>query len=167
MAKSGKSKKLSKKKEKNLPKKVAKKVTKAAGKKAPKKAANKTAKKSTPKAEKKSTKRFLILYHVPAEAMAQIPDTPEERERGMALWKAWGKKVGNKMADFGTPLFNGKNLNSKGVTTPSTKQVAGYSLLDATDFAEVLELISGNPHISGWHPEATIEIHETMFLPGM
>jgi hypothetical protein len=164
MAKSKTSKKSSKKSAKKLPKKTAK----PAVKKAPKKTAGKTAKKTAPKAEKKSTKRFLILYHVPAEAMAQIPnDTPEQREAGMALWKAWGKKVGSKMADFGTPLFNGKNLNSKGVTIPSTKEVAGYSLLDAADFEEVLELVSGNPHISGWHPEATIEIHEAMFIPGM
>jgi hypothetical protein len=164
MAKSRTSKKSIKKTAKKAPKKAAKKVSKPAAKKAPKK----TAKKSAPKPAQKSTKRFLILYHVPAEAMAQIPnDTPEQREEGMKLWKAWGKKVGSKMADFGTPLFNGKNLNSKGVTVPSTKEVAGYSLLDARDFEEVLELVTGNPHISGWHPEATIEIHETMYIPGM
>jgi hypothetical protein len=30
-----------------------------------------------------------------------------------------------------------------------------------------MDLLEGHPHISGWHPEATIEIHETMDLPGM
>jgi hypothetical protein len=31
----------------------------------------------------------------------------------------------------------------------------------------LMDLLSGHPHISGWHPEATIEIHEAMMLPDM
>jgi hypothetical protein len=162
MAKSAKksSKKIAKKAAKKAPKKVVKKPAK----KTVKKAAKKTAKKPV----KKAGKRFLIIYHAPLDAMAQTANvSPEQQAAGMALWKAWADKVGSRMADMGAPLINGKSLNPKGSSAPSTKEVAGYSLLDALDWEEVMDMLEGHPHISGWHPEATIEIHETILLPGM
>jgi len=39
--------------------------------------------------------------------------------------------------------------------------------VEADDWEEVADLLPGHPHISGWHPEATIEVHETMLIPGM
>jgi hypothetical protein len=158
---------------KKAAKKAAKKVIKKAAKKTVKKSANRSAKKQavrqTKKTQPKKTgKRFLIIYHVPPEAMEQIAnDSPEQQAAGMALWKAWAQKVSDNLADLGAPLMNGKSVNAKGLTKPSNKQVSGYSLLDAEDWEEVLSLVQGNPHISGWHPDATIEIHETMLIPGM
>jgi len=100
--------------------------------------------------------------------MAQTGNaTPEQQAAGMALWKAWAEKAGSRLADLGAPLVNGKSLNPKGSSAPSTKEVSGYSLLDAADWEEVMDLLEGHPHISGWHPDATIEIHETMLIPGM
>jgi hypothetical protein len=31
----------------------------------------------------------------------------------------------------------------------------------------VMRLLENHPDFPGWHPDATIEIHETMLLPGM
>jgi hypothetical protein len=150
---------------------------KAAPKKAPKKPAKKVAKKAVKKVAKKAAKRapagktgkrFLILYHAPMDAMAQTANvSPEEQAAGMAEWNAWARRVGRKLADMGAPLMNGKRLTSKGMISPSMREVAGYSLLDAEDWDEVWALLEGHPHVSGWHPEATIEVHETMLLPGM
>lgn len=162
MAKSAKktSRKTARKAAKKAPKKVAKKAVKKAAKKAVKKAAKKPA--------KQSGKRFLIIYHVPADAMAQTANaSPEQQAEGMALWKAWADKVGSRLADLGAPVINGRSLDTEGSSEPSTKEVAGYSLLDADDWDELMDLLEGHPHISGWNPEATIEIHETMLLPGM
>ncbi|MFI5156607.1 MAG: hypothetical protein ACHQEM_10495 [Chitinophagales bacterium] len=149
-----------------------KKAAKKAAKKTVSKTAKKPAKKATPKkatqATKKKGKKFLIIYHAPLDAMSQTANSsPEEMAEGMAMWKAWAKRVGRKLADLGSPLINGKRLHPNGASMPSNKDVAGYSLLEAEDLQEVMALLAGHPHISGWHPEATIEIHETMLLPGM
>jgi len=154
-------------------KKAAKKTTKKEVKKPVKKAAKKSAKKSAPKKAARPSpaqkgRRFLIIYHAPIETMDQTANmTPEQQAQGMAMWNAWAKRVGSKLHDLGAPLINGKRLRANGSTSPSTKDVAGYSLLQAEDWDDVMDLLEGHPHISGWHPEATIEIHETMLLPGM
>jgi len=163
------------KSKKPVSKKKAKKAVKKAAKKAPKKTVKKVAKKAAKTAAKKAVrsmpatgKRFLIIYHAPIEAMEQTANvSPDQQAEGMAMWMAWAKKCGERLADLGAPLMNGKRLSSMGSLTPSTKEVSGYSLLDAADWNEVLDLMEDHPHISGWHPEATIEIHETMLLPGM
>jgi hypothetical protein len=138
-------------------------------KKVSKKAANKIPKKAVKKAvSKKTGKRFLIIYHAPVDALAQTANSsPEEMAKGMAMWKAWAKRAGNKIADLGAPLINGTRLHAYGSFLPSTRDVAGYSLLDAENWEELMSLLEGHPHISGWDPEATIEIHETMLIPGM
>jgi hypothetical protein len=150
------------------PKKAAKKVAKKVVKKAPKKAVKKSAVKRATTPVQMSGKRFLIVYHAPLEAMEQTMNvTPEQQEAGMALWQAWAERVSNNLADLGAPLINGKRLTAEGTSTPSTKDVTGYSLLQAEDWDELQRLLEGHPHLSGWHPEATIEVHEVMLLPGM
>ena len=151
---------------------LAKKTVKAAAKKtvkaAPKKAARKPVKRSAPAASKIAGKTFLIIYHAPIDAMTQTANmSPEQQAEGMALWQAWAERIGSKLLDMGAPLVNGKRLAVQSEPAPSTRDVAGYSLLSADDWDEVISLLEGNPHISGWHPEATIEIHETVALPGM
>jgi hypothetical protein len=154
---------------------MAKAIKKAARKPAKKsvpKTAKKGTKKATPKktkmASKKSGKRFLIIYHAPIDAMTQTANSsPEEMAKGMAMWKAWAKRAGSQLTDLGAPLVNGKRLHTNGSSAPSSRDVTGYSLLDAGDWEEVVDLLSGHPHISGWHPEATIEVHEIMLIPGM
>ena len=149
-------------------KKAAKKVIIKTAKKAPKKAVKKAAVKSAAKPVQSSGKRFLIIYHAPMDALAQTADvTPEQQAAGMALWKAWAERMGSKLTDLGAALINGKRLTAEGSSTPSTKEVAGYSLLQAEGWEELMDLLEGHPHLSGWHPEATIEVHEMMIMPGM
>lgn len=161
-------KKVAKKPANSVLKKTAKKAAKKPAKKVAAKSVKKAAKKSAPKLAPRTGKRFLVIYHAPVDAMAQTANiSPEDQAAGMALWKAWADRVGSKLADLGAPLINGKRLTTGGSSTPSTREVAGYSLLDAEDWDEVFELLEGHPHLSGWDPEATIEIHETMLMPDM
>jgi hypothetical protein len=160
--------KSAKKASKKTAKKSGKKVAKKAAKKVAKKAAKKAARKAPRREARPTGKRFLIIYHAPLEAMLQTANaSPEENAEGMAMWRAWAERVGEKLADLGAPLMNGKRLTSRGLTTPSTRDVSGYSLIRAEDWEEVMSLLEGHPHLSGWHPEATIEVHEPMDLPGM
>jgi hypothetical protein len=167
-------KKKKKSEKKAAEKSVHKTAKKVAKKSAPKKSAPKKAapKKAAPKKAKttpeKSGKRFLIIYHAPTDAMAQIANaSPEEMAEGMAMWKAWAERAGSNLVDLGAPLVNGMRLHPNGSTGSSNKEVTGYSLIVAEDWEDLMDLLSGHPHISGWDPNAWIEIHETMLIPGM
>ena len=171
LSKTGKkvSKKVVRKTKQTSPVKTAKKILKKAAKNVSKKTAKNIPKKSVKKAVSQRTgKRFLIIYHAPVDALAQTANSsPEEMAKGMAMWNAWAKRAGSKIADLGAPLVNGTSLHANGSFLPSTRNVAGYSLLDAENWEELMSLLEGHPHISGWDPEATIEIHEVMLIPGM
>ncbi len=113
-------------------------------------------------------KKFIVTYHAPADAMAQTMSmAPEQQAEGMQLWMQWAQRTGDQLVDMGAPLMNGQELNAGGATVNSNRQVSGYSIVQAENMDEAIALFEGHPHISGWHPDATIEVHETMQLPGM
>jgi len=112
-------------------------------------------------------KKFIVLYHAPADAMNQTANTsPEEQAKGMELWMDWAKKCGDKLVDLGAPLSNGQQLTPDGKSKSSNKNVAGYSILQAENMDEAKTLLKGHPHL-GWNAECSIEVYETMALPGM
>ena len=112
-------------------------------------------------------KKFLVTYHVPADAMAQMANVPAEQQaKGMEMWMQWAQRCGNDLIDMGSPLINGVQLSAGG-SKPSEKQFSGYSIIQAENIDAAQKMLDGHPHISGWHPEATIELSETMKLPGM
>ena len=78
---------------------------------------------------------------------------------------AWAKKCGDKLIDLGSPLANGQSLTPNG-SSASTKEVAGYSILQAETLDEAKALLKGHPHL-GWNAACSIEVHETMEIPGM
>jgi len=113
-------------------------------------------------------KKFLVIYHAPKEAMAQTMNvTPEQAAKGMEAWQQWAQRTGSNLVDMGAPLFNGQELNAQGSVAESTRNVSGYSIVQAESMEAAKAMMEGHPHISGWHPESTIEIHETMQMPGM
>lgn len=168
MAKSVK--KVSKKSSKKPVKKAAKKVAKKPVKKAAKKPLKKPVRKAAPKPApvRLSGKRFLVIYHAPIEASQQMEGASSEQQaEGMAMWMDWANKVGERLVDMGAPLMNGRRINSQREMEASTKDVTGYSVIVAEDLDHLLQLLESNPHISGWHPEATVEVHESVIFPGM
>ncbi len=113
-------------------------------------------------------KKFLVVYHAPIDAMAQTTNvTPEQQAKGMEAWMTWAQKCGSHLLDMGSPLMNGQQLSPGGGVSSSSKNVAGYSILQAENMEEAKALLQGHPHTSGWNADATIEVHETMQLPGM
>ena len=113
-------------------------------------------------------KKFLVIYHAPIEALAQMANVaPEDQAKGMDAWMQWAKKCGDSLTDMGSPLINGTQIDTQGQVTNSTKSVSGYSILQASDMEEAKKMMDGHPHLNGWHPACTIELHEFMPLPGM
>ena len=119
-------------------------------------------------AERLHMKKYLILYKAPADAMAQNMNlSPEQQEKGMALWMQWMKNCGDHMVDPGMPLMPAKTFGGDGNDKPADLATAGYTILQGENMQQISLLMKDHPHTSGWNPKALIEIYETMILPGM
>jgi hypothetical protein len=112
-------------------------------------------------------KKFIVLYHAPVDAVRQTSGaSPEEQAKGMEMWMQWAKKCGDKLIDLGSPLMNGQQLMPGGKSRNSNSDIVGYSILQAENMDEAKSLLQGHPHF-GWNADCSIEVHETMPLPGM
>ena len=85
----------------------------------------------------------------------------------MKAWGDWAQRTGSQLVEMGAPLMNGQQISPNGSTANSTKDVAGYSIVQAENMDAAKALFNGHPHINGWNPKATIEVHEVMPIPGM
>ena len=111
-------------------------------------------------------KKYIVLYTAPIDAsqqMAQVP--PEEQAKGMEGWMQWAQKCGDKLVDLGSPLAGGQTLSPAG-SSNSNLNICGYSVLQADNMDDAKALLQGHPHL-GWNAACTIEVYETMPIPGM
>lgn len=105
-------------------------------------------------------KKYLVLYHAPAEAMAIMANATEEQKmEGMKPWMAWQEKLGEKLVDMGSPLMPGLHMHSSGEEGSSSNDLTGFSIIQAANMEEAKDLIKGHPHLS-WLPNCAINIHE-------
>ena len=109
--------------------------------------------------------KYLFIYHAPMTPADAAPPTPEQMEAVMGQWNAWAGKVGDRMVDFGTPLAGGVQVTPEG-TSPSTREVAGYTLIEADSMDDALALAQDHPHLN-MPGGCTIEVHEALPIPGM
>ncbi len=109
-------------------------------------------------------KNFVVIYHAPASAVEQTQTmSPEEMKKGMESWMAWAAKTGDGLVDIGTPLMGGQKLSKSG-SSPSDRDVIGYSILQAEDMQGAKALLVGHPHFE-WASGCEIEVHESMPMP--
>jgi hypothetical protein len=112
-------------------------------------------------------KKFVVIYHMNESSMMESAKAnPEEAAEGMKAWMTWSEKAGSQLIDFGTPLVGGQRLDKDGGAQASTREVAGYSIVEAEDMEAAKELMKGHPHLA-WSDGCDIEIHETANPPGM
>jgi len=109
--------------------------------------------------------KYVFIYHAPMTPVQATPPTPEQMEAVMGQWNAWAGRVGERMIDFGTPLAGGVRVTPD-ATSPSTRQVVGYSIIEADDFAAALELTQAHPHLT-MPGGCEIEVHQAQAIPGM
>lgn len=112
-------------------------------------------------------KKFIVIYHAPITVvMEMVKAAPANQAKGMQAWMMWAKKCGSQLVDMGAPLANGIQLGVDGKTKLSDKNVVGYSIVMAKSMEDAKSLIAGHPHLL-MHPGCSIEIHESMPIPGM
>ena len=107
--------------------------------------------------------KFVFIYHAPPMPAGATPPTPQQMQAVMAEWMTWGEKVGDRMLDFGTPLAGGTRVTTEG-TSPSTREVTGYSMIEAESMDAALEL-ADHPHLN-MPGGCEIEVPEALPVPG-
>ena len=109
-------------------------------------------------------KKFVVIYYAPTSNVEQMSAaSPEEMQKVMGGWMDWIAKCGDALVDIGTPLGDGQQLSKSG-SSPSDKNVTGYSIMQAEDIQRAIALLQGHPHLemgSGFE----IEVHESMPMP--
>ena len=109
--------------------------------------------------------KYVVVYYSPVSATEQMKDaTPEDMKKGMETWMAWAERCGEGLLDIGSPLGGGLTVTDGG-TSPSDKNVVGYSMLQAEDIDGALVLLQGHPHL-GWAEGCEIEVQECLPVPG-
>lgn len=108
--------------------------------------------------------KFLFIYHAPMPPADAAPPDPAEMQEVMNAWMGWAGKVGDGLLDFGTPLAGGVRVTPD-ATSPSTQDVAGYSIVEAESMEAALALAEGHPHLA-MPGGCTIEVHESQPVPG-
>lgn len=109
--------------------------------------------------------KYLFIYHAPMTPADATPPDPAQMEAVMGEWNSWAAKVGDGLVDFGTPLAGGTRVGTEGVS-PSTREVVGYSLIEADSLDAAIELAKVHPHLN-MPGGCEIEVHEAQAIPGM
>lgn len=106
-------------------------------------------------------KKFYVIYTAPASYWEQIQNSsPEDMKKGMEQWEVWAKKCGRGLVDMGTPLSSGQKITKSG-SSPSEKNVVGYSILQAENMEGAKALLAEHPHLE-WTDGCEIEVYESM-----
>ncbi len=109
--------------------------------------------------------KFLFVYHAPP-APADAPEmSSEDMQAVMGEWMGWAGKVGDGMVDFGAPLAGGTKVTTEG-TSDSSREVTGYTILEADSMDSALVLAKDHPHLN-MPGGCEIEVHELQPVPGM
>ena len=111
-------------------------------------------------------KRFMVLYTSPKPAEEALAEaSPEEAEAGMKIWMDWAAKAGDGIVDLGTPLGATKVMDGSSVADTAAT-FGGYSIIQVEDLDAAVKLMEGHPHFMSGEG-ATIQIHESLDIPGM
>ncbi len=109
-------------------------------------------------------KNFVVIYYAPAEALGKMATlSPEEKAKQLGPWINWKENCGDKVVNFGAPLSPGQNLDADNNWTASTKEVSGYSILQAESNEAAQGLLKDHPHLA-WAPGCSISVHECMSM---
>jgi hypothetical protein len=94
-------------------------------------------------------KSFLLLYTGP-------PAPPGPAHEG---WPEWFRAIGDALVDRGSPMAKGVVLHADGSTSDDAADLRGYSLIQAGDRSEALDLLRDHPLLA-LGGEYAIEVFE-------
>ncbi|HSX47675.1 MAG TPA: YciI family protein, partial [Patescibacteria group bacterium] len=68
--------------------------------------------------------------------------------------------------DMGQPMANGRAVVDDG-SNKEPLELTGYSIIEATNMDEAVELVDGHPFLSDKTGKFSVEVFELMPVPGM
>ena len=110
--------------------------------------------------------KYVYVYHAPMNPADAPAPSAADMEAVMGQWMTWASDAGDKLTDFGTPLANGVRVTPGGATAPSTREVTGYSIVEADSMDEAVAMAKIHPHLA-MPGGCEIEVHEAQAVPGM
>jgi hypothetical protein len=89
---------------------------------------------------------------------------PDQAKASMDAWMAWNADAGSAVVDLGSPLTHATTVPS-GTSPRGGLHVGGYSLMEADSVDSLRATLADHPHLQA--PDAAIEVHEVLTIPGM
>jgi hypothetical protein len=96
--------------------------------------------------------KFVYLYKG-----GGMPETEEEGRRLMEAWTTWFDSLGGAVLDIGNPFGASKATNGNG-----TSGITGYSIVEAADIAQAVEMSKGCPIFEGGRGD--VETYEALAM---
>jgi hypothetical protein len=100
--------------------------------------------------------QFLYLYRMPDVVREANMGSPEQAQRSMQRWMTWMQELDAKghLKDRGQPLERGGKVVRQqtvvdGPFTESKDTIGGFSIIEARDLDEAVELSRGCPALDG------------------
>ncbi|MGA7096955.1 MAG: hypothetical protein WB245_05250 [Acidimicrobiia bacterium] len=106
--------------------------------------------------------RYMMVYKGEATDTSEMTD--EDAAAVMTKWGTWMGRVGDSLADVGSPFGPGISVVDDGTTAPPIS-LSGYSIVEAEDLARAAELADGHPYLSDHTGDFAIDIFELMPVP--
>ena len=100
--------------------------------------------------------KFVVVYRG-----EQMQDAPADKEAVMATWMKWFKDLGLAVTDHGNPFGASTAMDASGTRLDSTAGLTGYSIVDAIDLDDAVNLVKGCPNFAAG---GSLEIFEAMAM---
>ena len=95
--------------------------------------------------------KYVLAYRSPKSYVPGQPDA-------VAAWNEFRTNLGDKVVDFGNPVFEASNLG----TCDDTTRLGGYSFITADDLESAVALAKGSPVLAAGGGVEVGEITELM-----
>ncbi|MCE2496969.1 MAG: hypothetical protein J4F31_10410 [Flavobacteriales bacterium] len=82
----------------------------------------------------------------------------------MNLWTEWAGKGGDKLLDRGAPLGLAIIIKADSTVDNGTDPICGYSIIQAENENDAVELVNGYPHLSWRLESCEVKIQEMMSM---
>lgn len=97
-------------------------------------------------------KKYMVFGYTNVESFEpQNEPSEEERKEIFQRWMEWKEELGELLVSMGSPLINGRVINSNGVLDELVSNLAGYMIIKAEDENHALELLNKSPLFGKGH----------------
>ncbi|MEQ1901462.1 MAG: hypothetical protein ABL866_12095 [Devosia sp.] len=102
--------------------------------------------------------KYILAYHG-----GSMPQTPEDGAKVMKAWNDWMGTLGKSLVDGGNPTGKSRIIAPGGKVAEGggANAVSGYSIIEASNLDDAVELAKGCPQISAG---GSIEIGELVTM---